>query len=440
MTSALNGFPSERWIHLLSESAQRSSVLHDQFLHQRQSSLAGMKTLLELQLRAQAASRPPAAPVNRPALINSAQLDAFGTGRISDCLGPAFAVYDQRRIPRIPNGDLKMMSRIISIDAQAHRFSQPAEIVAEYDVPVDAWYLPDPAVDEIPCALFMEIALQPCGFLSAYLDTYALIPNGEFYFRNLDGAIQFQTAMPLAGQTIVTRARMISSVVSSGTVIQKFSFSLSCKDQLLLEGESVFGYFPGNTMANQMGLDGGKQVAPWLRPSTETSNSWVNLPALQTAAPDRPRYCLPAGRLNLLARAYLEKQGGRYGKGYVYASRLNNPQDWYYPYHFYQDPVMPGSLGVEAMLQAMQIFALTTEVGAGLPAPRFVTPISRAPISWRYRGQVTQQNNLFELEVHISDQQADSQGITLLGEASVWIDGLRIYDARNAAIRIHAGG
>ena len=51
----------------------------------------------------------------------------------------------------------------------------------------------------------------------------------------------------------------------------------------------------------------------------------------------------------------MARKGGRYGKGYVYASRPVNPQDWFYPFHFYQDPVMPGSLGVEAILEAMQV-------------------------------------------------------------------------------------
>jgi 3-hydroxymyristoyl/3-hydroxydecanoyl-(acyl carrier protein) dehydratase len=436
MTGSLHAFPSERWINMLKDSARRSSVLHDQFLRQRQSSLLGIKTLLELQLRAQAGSPPAAVLANRPVLISSAQLDAFGSGKISDCLGPAFAIYDQRRIPRIPNGDLKMMSRIMAIAAQAGNFSQPAEVMAEYDVPVDAWYLHDQPSGEIPTALFMEIALQPCGFLSAYLDTYSLVPHGEFYFRNLDGALRFHKMVPLAGRTIVTRARMISSTVSSGTVIQKFAFSLFCKDELLLEGESVFGYFAGNTMANQLGLDGGKQVSPWRSPSDAASDTWVNLPALQNSPPSRPGYHLPNGRLNMLEHAYVEKAGGRYGKGYVYASRRNNPQDWYYPYHFFQDPVMPGSLGVDAMLQAMQIYALTTDLGAGLRAPRFGAAVDAPPMNWRYRGQITQQNKLFELEVHITDQQAVPAGITLLGEASVWIDGLRIYDAHNAAIRI----
>lgn len=432
-------FPSETWIRLLGETARRSSSVHDQFLRQRQAGLGGLRSLIELQLRTQA-GQPAAlaavpAPV-RPGLFDSAQLDAFGSGKMSDCLGPAFAQYDSRRIPRIPNGDLKMMSRIVSIDAERHNFARPAELVAEYDVPVDAWFFRDNPSGEIPYALFMEIALQPCGFLSAYLDTYSLVPHGEFYFRNLDGAMRFQSSPPLAGQTIVTRARMLSSVASSGTVIQKFAFSLFCQGQLLVEGESVFGYFAGRTMTNQQGLDGGKQSAPWRRPADGAAAGQVNLAAMLAGEPSRPAYRLAGGRMNMLEQAYVDPAGGRYGKGYVYASRRNNPQDWYYPYHFYQDPVMPGSLGVEAMLQCMQIFALANRLGDGLRSPRFALPAGAPPMSWRYRGQVTQQHQLFEVDVQISDRQSTPEGVLLVGDASVWIDGLRIYETRNAAIRI----
>ncbi len=34
-----------------------------------------------------------------------------------------------------------------------------------------------------------------------------------------------------------------------------------------------------------------------------------------------------------------------------------DPAAWFLEAHFYQDPVMPGSLGVEAMHQAMAAFA-----------------------------------------------------------------------------------
>lgn len=171
--------PGGALARLLAERSRGSSSLHRQFLQGRSRGLTDMQAILARQIAAMQATGPSAAPAvaahaqtafsMAPAIFTSSQLDAFGTGKISDCLGPAFAQYDQRRIPRIPNGDLKMMSRITAIQGQPQRFDLPATVTAEYDLPWDAWFLQD-GLTEMPFSLWMETALQPCGFLSAYLD------------------------------------------------------------------------------------------------------------------------------------------------------------------------------------------------------------------------------------------------------------------------------
>ena len=48
---------------------------------------------------------------------------------------------------------------------------------------------------------------------------------------------------------------------------------------------------------------------------------------------------------------------------------------------------MPGSLGVEAMLQAMQVYALHLDLGKHFKNPRFLHFLDRKTI-WKYRGQI----------------------------------------------------
>ena len=43
--------------------------------------------------------------------------------------------------------------------------------------------------------------------------------------------------------------------------------------------------------------------------------------------------------------------GGRAGLGYYEAVKGIDRKEWYFTAHFHLDPVMPGSLGLEAMLQ-----------------------------------------------------------------------------------------
>lgn len=105
---------------------------------------------------------------------------------------------------------------------------------------------------------------------------------------------------------------------------------------------------------------------------------------------------------------------------------------------------MPGSLGVEAILETMQGFALANDLGRGLRLPRFGAPErgyapGAAPITWRYRGQITRQNRLVELEVHLSAVVQRAGYVTLVGDAYLWADGLRIYEVKNASIGILEG-
>lgn len=425
-----------RLARLMGESSRRSSQLHRQFLSQRETALAQMCRLIELQLgsfQELPVSLAEAVVDAGPALFNSRQLDDFGAGNFSGCFGPAFARYDTRRIPRIPNGDLKMMSRVVAIEGKsASDLRTPARIVVEYDVPFDAWYLRDCGSSEMPYSLLMEIALQPCGFLSAYLNTYSLVPHEDFYFRNLDGSAKVVNSLDVRGKTLTTSAQMLTSVASGGTVIQKFAFSVSCSEVQIYQGESTFGYFSTETMANQVGLDGGKSSQPWIRSQGNSSVQVFDLRRWRTSA----ALHLPAGRFGLLENVSISPGGGKSGKGYIYARRPVNPQDWFYPFHFSGDPVMPGSLGVEAILEALKAYPLALQLCQGFPNPYFTLPAGGPPSSWRYRGQVTPQHKMMELEIHLHRMDRAQAGLLLAGDANVWVDGLRIYEVKNLSVQI----
>ena len=78
------------------------------------------------------------------------------------------------------------------------------------------------------------------------------------------------------------------------------------------------------------------------------------------SAVDRPGE-MPAKALRMVdAVDVFLPEGGRYKKGYLQAEKVVDPKEWFFTAHFYQDPVCPGSLGVESFLQVMQYFAFKT--------------------------------------------------------------------------------
>jgi 3-hydroxymyristoyl/3-hydroxydecanoyl-(acyl carrier protein) dehydratase len=281
----------------------------------------------------------------------------------------------------------------------------------------------------------MEMALQPCGFLSAWLGSILPYPDVDFYFRNLDGQGRILKDIDVGGKTVVNRVRLLSSAAIQGIIIQKFGFELACEGDPFYQGEAAFGYFTPQALANQMGLDGGREAAPWYQQGQQSSVDMRTVTGWQRATPDKPHYRLANEQLDFLDEFLIVERGGQYGQGYVHARRRIDPQDWFFSCHFYQDPVMPGSLGVEAILQAMQIYALEQDLGRHLNSPRFEQVLDHE-IVWKYRGQITPDNKHMHLEVHISSIDTRDEQVTIIGDASLWKEDLRIYEVKQATIRL----
>jgi len=431
---------------ILRENAQRGNEIHRRFLELRKTTLEGVESLLKLQLTAARSFQTrigPAPKASTTYLFDAYHLAEFATGSLANCFGPEFEVYSGRRCPRIPNGELALISRVLAIHGEKCQFDRPASIVSEYDVPCDAWFITENSYPEMPYSIYMEIALQPCGFLSAYLGTPTVYPDQDFFFRNLDGQGRLLAKVDPRGKTITTKARLQSTLVNGATIIQRFDFELECEGQVLFQGNSIFGYFSPEAMSKQAGLDGGKKTQPLCCQANGKLpegalidlNDPANVARYYQGKTERPNYHLAQGRLNLLDRVFLSQNGGRHGSGYLYAGTQVDPQDWFYRCHFFQDPVMPGSLGIEAILQAMQVYALHFDLGNGLRSPHFSLS-NGSSMTWRYRGQIVPSNCLMQIEAHITRVDRSSDQVTVETDASLWADDVRIYEVKGASLRL----
>jgi len=408
----------DNYIKWLDGHTLQTVQIHNRFLELRQVGLRQLAGAIEQQV---GSYRQPDSGTTH-ALFNLDDLKEFATGSVVKCLGKEYAVYAGRRSSRIPNSELLLMSRIQSIRGRKGEFDQTSSITAEYDVPADAWYFDGDLRGRLPYFICIEVALQPCGFLSAYLGTPLRYPEVDYYFRNLDGETVFHQHVDARGKTIQTRAELLKTIFYGKTIIQHFSFELTCEGVVFFEGKSSFGYFSAEAMAGQAGLDGGKDVQPWLKQSEyESRNISIEGTSLETG--------LPKGKLRLLDGVVLIGGTGHHREGYVYGKRLNTPQDWFYSCHFHEDPVMPGSLGIEAILQAMKVFSFQQ-------SKKFVTAdiATGQKMSWRYRGQVLQHHQEMQVEIHFHKTQQFGKIKLFTGDASLWADDSRIYEVRNIAL------
>jgi 3-hydroxyacyl-[acyl-carrier protein] dehydratase/trans-2-decenoyl-[acyl-carrier protein] isomerase len=66
---------------------------------------------------------------------------------------------------------------------------------------------------------------------------------------------------------------------------------------------------------------------------------------------------LPAPPMLLFDRiTHMDDTGGQYGKGYIEAEFDIRPDLWFFACHFINDPVMPGSLGLDALWQLVGFY------------------------------------------------------------------------------------
>ncbi|MCX4748424.1 hypothetical protein OG455_23400 [Kitasatospora sp. NBC_01287] len=371
-----------------------------------------------------------------PAMINELHLAHAAKGDLGTAMGPEFDVYRDHRAPYIPNGDFQFVDRIMSLTGTRGELAPGAEMVTEYDSPADAWYYTHNSHPHLPNAVLMETSLQAAILLGYYLGATLKQPDTEYAIRNLDGRATLVKDLDLRGRTIRHRSTLLMTSAVSGAVLQNFRYELSADGEVFYTGESLFGYFSQAALANQAGLDAGRYVAPWLEEHPEALAKRIELPN------DVPRFedtglRLPGGHFDLVDRVDLVADGGRYGRGYLHGTRAVRPDEWYFDCHFHRDPVMPGSLGVEAVLQALRLFALDQGLAEGLADPCFALATD-IEMSWKYRGQILREDRELRFDVHLKEIRREADRIVLIADAELWKPGLRIYQLTDVAIEVRA--
>ena len=371
-----------------------------------------------------------------PAILSEFHLAQASRGDQGIGLGSPFARYTGRKATRPPDRGLLLVDRLMELDGQRGHLDR-GSLRTEYDSPADSWYYADTANASMPNCVYMETSLQSALFLGYYLGTTLVMPDGAISLRNRGGTATVLREVELRDKTITEHASLLSTSLVPGSSLQSFAYTQSVDGEPYYRGETLFGYFSDAAMASQTGLDAGRYKPTWLEEQSAAPRTRVIDIAGRRADPSAR--LVSRRHLALLDDVRVVDRGGQFGLGYLWSERAIDPADWFFDRHFHYDPVVPGSIGVEAVLHAMQEWLLDSGHAAGLRDPGFVLPAG-LPFTWKYRGQLLPTDGHFTLEVHIKNVERRPGRVRAVGEASMWKPGLRIYHLTGAAVELREEG
>jgi acyl transferase domain-containing protein/3-hydroxymyristoyl/3-hydroxydecanoyl-(acyl carrier protein) dehydratase len=359
---------------------------------------------------------------------------ACAIGRPSEAFGPIYRRFDgTQRVARLPGPPYLFMSRISEVQGPIGVMKAGARVRVEYDVPADAWYFDHNGCRTMPFAVLLEAALQPCGWLSSYVGS-ALTEEGELGFRNLDGEGRLLAELHGDCGTLTTEVELTDVSATGGMIIESFTVRCFLGEREVYRLETVFGFFPPAALANQAGLRTGPEQRELLERDSDFLVDLCSSPR-EYFAETRPR--LADGMLLMLDRVDgFWPQAGAAGLGQLRAVKDIDCSEWFFKAHFFQDPVQPGSLGIEAMIQALQFYMLQTGMDRGIADARFEPIALERPHRWKYRGQVLPRHKQVHTTLEITETGRDDRGVYALANASLWADGQRIYELNGLGMRI----
>jgi len=233
--------------------------------------------------------------------------------------------------------------------------------------------------------------------------------------------VQLREVTPDSG-TLTTQVTITKVARSGGMIIQSYDFELNDRQGPVYKGDTVFGFFPAEALANQVGV---RDAQPWAPEAAAVAQGRaLDYPA------DAP---FPDAKLRMIDRIPLWlPDGGPAGLGFLRGEMDVDPSAWFFQAHFYQDPVVPGSLGLESLLQLLKVAAAQRW---GVTADnRFETVALGRPQRWNYRGQVVPANRLVTVEACITA--VDDEQRLLTADGWLQVDGKIIYKMQDFTLRL----
>jgi 3-hydroxymyristoyl/3-hydroxydecanoyl-(acyl carrier protein) dehydratase len=223
-------------------------------------------------------------------------------------------------------------------------------------------------------------------------------------------------------------------------IIENFDMEILQNREMIYQGDTYFGFFTKTALAQQVGIRGAKENA--YTPSPEEiakgfSHVFEDILPLSPDDPNTEFYtglAMPSKALRMIDEIEIYvPDGGPHGLGFIRGIKTVNPDEWFFKAHFYQDPVCPGSLGIESFLQLMKFMA--ADRWKHLADTRRFEMITGEEHRWSYRGQIIQKNQKIEVEAVVTEIREEPVP-AIFASGYLKVDNLFIYQMENFGLRL----
>ncbi len=359
----------------------------------------------------------------KPAVYDYNKILAYSQGNPSEAFGAPYAIFDEgqpRKIARLPRPPYQFLDRVTAVTGEPFVLEAGASVEAQYDIPADEWYFAANRQSDMPFAVLLEVALQPCGWLAAYCGS-ALTSDVDLKFRNLGGkAVQHLPVTNTTG-TITVQVKMTAVSNSGGMIIQHYHMAVHGSAGCIYEGTTYFGFFSKEALAEQVGIREAVRYEP-----TDAERACTAPFPYPDAAP------FPDREWGMVDEVHIfDPAGGPHGLGFIRGTMEVTPDTWFFRAHFYQDPVCPGSLGLESFVQLLKIVA--RERWGTDENTVFETLALGEEHEWVYRGQIIPTDDRVTVDAVVTA--VDDEKRLIHADGFLIVDGRVIYQMKRFSLR-----
>lgn len=376
-----------------------------------------------------------------PAIYTDKQIYEYAIGKPSICFGDAFKEYDNGKfLARLPNPPFLFVDRITKVQAEFLKIKTGGTVQGQFDIKPDHWFFKCNKQTSIPFSVMLEFPLQVCGWYSCFMGS-ANASKEPLHYRNLDGSATLYEDVNMNSGTLTATVKSTKAANAGGMLIQSFDLLVTKGDRKIYEGNTTFGFFSEAALANQVGLVGVKTYEP----SQEEMARSIEVP-LNISGPVDPTDIngnVQMNGLNLPGKCYMMidkvtafiPDGGPKGLGFIRGINQVDPSRWFFKAHFYQDPVIPGSLGLESYMQLLKCVAIHRwgKELANVPCHYQAMAVGQKH-TWSYRGQVIPKDKLVTVDACITS--IDDATHTIVADGFLKVDGRIIYSMKDFALRV----